>query len=144
MHFIFRYTTMLKKFIYTSLMTLVLASCSESVMDDINKDEANPPVDIVDAKFQLTDAIVSTAFTTYGGPYAWYVSSYTEQSFGTGNNQLMKTELRQRTETAGSSSDRRPLRRRGQYQIHSRKMCRGRRKRRTERYRRHGAGSLVP
>lgn len=104
MHFIFRYTTMLKKFIYTSLMTLVLASCSESVMDDINKDEANPPVDIVDAKFQLTDAIVSTAFTTYGGPYAWYVSSYTEQSFGTGNNQLMKTELRQRTETAGSST----------------------------------------
>lgn len=95
---------MLKKFLYTSLTALVLASCTDSVMDDINKDEANPPVDIVDAKFQLTDAIVSTAFTTYCGAYAWYVSSYTEQSFGTGNNQLMKTELRQRTETAGSST----------------------------------------
>ena len=95
---------MLKKFLYTSLSALVLASCTDSVMDDINKDEANPPVDIVDAKFQLTDAIVSTAFTTYCGAYAWYVSSYTEQSFGTGNNQLMKTELRQRTETAGSST----------------------------------------
>lgn len=95
---------MLKKFLYTSLTALVLASCTDSVMDDINKDEANPPVNIVDAKFQLTDAIVSTAFTTYCGAYAWYVSSYTEQSFGTGNNQLMKTELRQRTETAGSST----------------------------------------
>ncbi len=95
---------MLKKLLYTSLLATVLASCSESTMDDINKDEANPPVGIVNAKFQITDAIVSTAFTTYAGQYAWSVSSYTEQTFGTGNNQLMKTELRNRTETAASTS----------------------------------------
>ena len=73
-------------------------------MDDINKDEANPAVDIVDAKFQITDAIMSTAYSTYGGAYAWYVSSYTEQVFGTGDNQLRKAELRNSNETAASTT----------------------------------------
>ena len=79
---------MFKKFLSLSLIAISFAACTEDVMDDINKDEANPAVDIVDAKFQITDAIMSTAYSTYGGAYAWYVSSYTEQVFGTGDNQL--------------------------------------------------------
>ena len=95
---------MFKKFLSLSLIALSFAACTEDVMDDINKDEANPAVDIVDAKFQITDAIMSTAYSTYGGAYAWYVSSYTEQVFGTGDNQLRKAELRNSNETAASTT----------------------------------------
>ncbi|MGN0282121.1 MAG: SusD/RagB family nutrient-binding outer membrane lipoprotein [Prevotella sp.] len=73
-------------------------------MDNINKDNAHPSPEIVSAKFQLTDAIMSTGFTTVSGAYAWYVSSLTEQEFGTGNNQLMKAELRNSQEWAASTT----------------------------------------
>ena len=95
---------MFKKLLYITFLGLAVASCSEDTMDNINKDEANPPSSAVNAKFQVTDAIVATGFTGWGGAYAWYVSSYTEQTFGTGNNQLMKAELRLRGETAASST----------------------------------------
>lgn len=95
---------MFKKYLYIILLGLFAVSCSEDTMDNINKDEANPPAATVDAKYQITDAIMSTGFTTWSGAYAWYVASYTEQIFGTGNNQLMKAELRQRTETAASTT----------------------------------------
>ena len=84
---------MLKKFLYTAVLGLTVASCSESVMDDINKDEANPPAGVVDAKFQITDAITGTGYSTWGGNYAWYVSIYNEQTFGTGNNPVSYTHL---------------------------------------------------
>lgn len=73
-------------------------------MDRINENETSKTADKVGAKFQLTDAEVSTAFSLVNGAYAWYVSSYTEQLFGTGNNQLMKAELRQTSETASSTT----------------------------------------
>lgn len=95
---------MFKKFLYTAFLGLLTVSCSENLMDDINKDEGNPPAGVVNAKFQISDAITSTGYSTWGGAYAWYVASYTEQIFGTGNNQLMKAELRNRTETAASST----------------------------------------
>lgn len=95
---------MFKKLLYITFLGLAAASCSEDTMDNINKDEANPPSSAVNAKFQVTDAIVATGFFGWGGAYAWYVSSFTEQTFGTGNNQLMKTELRLRGETAASST----------------------------------------
>ena len=95
---------MLKKFLYMALLGAVMTSCSENLMDEINKDESNPPASSVNAKFQITDAIVGTGYSTWGGAYAWYVASFTEQIFGTGNNQLMKAELRMRSETAASST----------------------------------------
>lgn len=95
---------MFKKLLNIAIVGVLFASCSEDVMDRINKDEANPPAATVSAKFQITDAITSTGYSTWGGAYAWYVSSYTEQIFGTGNNQLMKAEIRQRSETAASST----------------------------------------
>lgn len=86
------------------LAAVSMTSCTESVMDEINKDDHNPPVNAVDPKFQITDAITATAYTGWGSNYAWYVASFTEQIFGTGNNQLMKAELRLRTETAASTT----------------------------------------
>ncbi len=94
----------MKKYLLIALLGLVGVSCSEDTMDNINKDTSNPPVDKVPAKLMITDAIMSSAFTTVSGAYAWYVSSYTEQEFGTGNNQLMKIETRNRNEMASSTT----------------------------------------
>lgn len=87
-----------------ALATMLFSSCSEDMLDRINKDETSKTADKVAAKFQLTDAEVSTAFSTVNGAYAWYVSSYTEQLVGTGNNQMMKAELRNPSETASAAT----------------------------------------
>lgn len=73
-------------------------------MDRINRDEAHPGQSVVSAKFQLTDAIVASVFTTNTGNFSWYVSSYTEQLLGTGNNQAKNAELRSVNEIAASST----------------------------------------
>ena len=46
----------------------------------------------------------SSRITTTSGAYAWYISSFTEQEFGSGNNQLMKAELRNANELASSTT----------------------------------------
>lgn len=94
----------MKKIFLMSLVALLAVSCSEDTMDEINKDNSNPAVDKVGAKFMITDAIMSTGYTTTSGAYAWYISSFTEQEFGTGNNQLMKAELRNPVEVMASST----------------------------------------
>ena len=86
------------------LATMLYSSCSEDMMDRINKDETSKTADRVGAQFQLTDAEVATAYSVVNGAYAWYVSSYTEQLFGTGNNQLLKIEQRQISEVAGATT----------------------------------------
>lgn len=86
------------------LATMLYSSCSEDMMDRINKDETSKTADRVGAQFQLTDAEVATAYSVVNGAYAWYVSSYTEQLFGTGNNQLLKIEQRQVSEVAGATT----------------------------------------
>ena len=95
----------MKKYLYIALLGLLATSCTEDVMDSINKDQGNPPASSIDAKFQITDGIMSTAFTTISGTYAWYASSYTEQIFGCGANQLMKAETRDRGEIMSSSTN---------------------------------------
>ena len=87
-----------------ALATVLFSSCSEDMLDRINKDETSKSPEVVPSKFQLTDAEVATAYSTVNGAYAWYVSSYTEQLFGTGNNQMMKAELRNTSETASSAT----------------------------------------
>ena len=79
-------TQIMKKIFSIALIALAAASCSDDTMDNINKDNANPPADKVPAYLQITDAIMSTGFTTTSGAYAWYISSFTEQEFGSGNN----------------------------------------------------------
>ena len=87
-----------------SLASLMMMSCSEDVMDRINEDKAHPAAAAVDAKYQITDAEVASAYSIVNGSYAWYVSSYTEQIFGTGNNQLKNVELRLIGETAAAAT----------------------------------------
>ena len=87
-----------------ALATMLYSSCSEDMMDRINKNETSKTADRVGAQFQLTDAEVATAYSVVNGAYAWYVSSYTEQLFGTGNNQLLKIEQRQVSEVAGATT----------------------------------------
>jgi hypothetical protein len=87
-----------------ALATMLYSSCSEDMMDRINEDETSKTADRVGAKFQLTDAEVATAYSVVNGAYAWYVSSYTEQLFGTGNNQLLKIEQRTVSELAGATT----------------------------------------
>lgn len=87
-----------------SALAMTNVSCSEDTMDRINKDNEHPAVNNVDAKYQLTDAIVSSVFSTNCGNLAWYVSIYTEQTFGTGNNQAKNAELRSVNEIAASST----------------------------------------
>ena len=87
-----------------ALATLLVTSCSENLMDEINEDETLKTADRVGAKFQLTDAEVATAYSVVNGSYAWYVSSYTEQLFGTGNNQLKNVEVRNVAEMAGATT----------------------------------------
>ena len=73
-------------------------------MDSINKNNENPPSDKVPARLQITDAIMSTGFSTVSGDYSFYLSSITEQEFGSGNNQFMNLELRNANEVAASST----------------------------------------
>ena len=93
------------KYLYgLALATMLFSSCSENLMDRVNRKETSKTADKVAAKVQLTDAEVATAYSTVNGAYAWYVSSYTEQLFGTGNNQMMKAELRNPSETASAAT----------------------------------------
>lgn len=79
-------------------------ACSEGTMDDINKDTYHPTGDVVPAYLQLSEAIMSTGFSTVSGDFAFYCSSLNEQEFGTGNNQLMKVEMRNPVELANNTT----------------------------------------
>jgi len=72
-------------------LPLVMSSCSEDRMDEINKN-INDPVD-VSAKFIITDIITRTAFNNVGGDINTYMSTYVEHEVGT-HNQLWDAEHR--------------------------------------------------
>lgn len=91
------------KYLFIGLVAILFTSCSEDLMDRINVDKANPAAESVDGKFVIPGAIMNTAYNTISGNYAWYISSFTEQEFGTGNNQLMRTELRNVSEYMATS-----------------------------------------
>ena len=95
--------TMIKKYIAIALIALTATACSEDLMDRINEDKANPSAEIVSGKYIIPGAIMNTAHSTVSGNYAWYVSSFTEQEFGTGNNQLKNAEIRNTNEYSASS-----------------------------------------
>ena len=94
----------LKNILGIIAISALAASCSEDTMDRINKDNAHPGLNVVSAKFQLTDAEVSSVYNINCADMSWYVASYTEQIFGTGNNQLKNAELRSTNETAASAT----------------------------------------
>ena len=90
--------------IILSIAFLGFTSCSEDLLDKINKDNQNPSPDAVPAYLQLSEAIMSTGFNTVSVVYAFYLSSLNEQEIGVGNNQLMKAELRNSSEWAASTT----------------------------------------
>lgn len=87
-----------------SIALLGLTGCSEDTLDKINKDNQHPAPDAVPAYLQLSEAILSTGFSTVSGDYAFYLASLNEQEIGVGNNQLMKAELRNASEWAASTT----------------------------------------
>lgn len=69
----------------------LFASCSEDTMDGINKN-SNHPNDI-QAKFLMTDALVSTGFSTVGGDFSLYSDIYMEYEVGV-FGQMYSAEIR--------------------------------------------------
>ena len=96
----------MKKYIFAILSSALIgfSACSEDTLDEINKNTEDPAPEIVPAYLQLSEAIMSTGFSTVSGDLAFYLSSLTEQEIGVGNNQLAKAELRNSVEWASSTT----------------------------------------
>jgi hypothetical protein len=73
----------MRKVIYiliTAIVVLTLWSCSEEIMDDINKN-VNDPTDMASGLI-ITDVMTNTAFTVVGNDFAFYASIYIEHNVG--------------------------------------------------------------
>ncbi len=73
----------MKKIIYISFSAFLffsLWSCSEKIMDRINKD-VNDPSDMA-SRLIITDAMTASAFSVTGGDFAFYSSIYIEHNTG--------------------------------------------------------------
>ncbi|MDO9152447.1 MAG: SusD/RagB family nutrient-binding outer membrane lipoprotein, partial [Paludibacter sp.] len=77
--------------IYFLLMLVALTSCSEDVMDGINKNPNDPTA--VASRFILTDVMTSTAFSITGADYNFYASVFMELNVGT-QGQMYNAEIR--------------------------------------------------
>ncbi len=88
-------------FLYLMLTCLTLfSSCSEDVMDRINKNVDNSTN--MASKFIITDVIASTAFRTTGTDLAFYASVYIEHNVGI-YGQMYNAEIRQSEPTSSST-----------------------------------------
>jgi len=83
-----------------AILALTLWSCSESVMDDINKD-INDPGDMV-SRLIITDAMTASAFSIVGGDFNYYASIYIEHNVGT-FGQFYNAEIRSSEPSASST-----------------------------------------
>lgn len=84
----------MRKFINIALaaiLVLSFASCSEDIMDDINKDVNNP--NDIPTRLTITDVMTSTAFNVVGSDLAFYASVYVEHNTGIWN-QFYNAEIR--------------------------------------------------
>jgi len=87
---------------FTAILTMSLWSCSEDIMDDINKDINNPGD--VESRLIITDCMTSSAFNTYGGDFALFSSVYIEHNAGT-YNQFYYADIRSSQPTASATYD---------------------------------------
>jgi hypothetical protein len=69
------------KILLIALASLLITSCSEDKMDEINQDVNNALT--MSAQSELPDAILKSAFETTGTDIAWYATVYIEHSTGT-------------------------------------------------------------
>ena len=74
----------MKKYIFMTLTVVLfgLTACTEDAFDRINKDNEHPSPEAVPAALQLTDAIMSTGFSTVSGDFAFYLSQRTRGRYG--------------------------------------------------------------
>lgn len=71
--------------------TLLLQSCSEDKLDDINKNQNDP--ETIEAKYLLTDVMTATSFSITGSDLAFYSSIYSELLAGI-DNQMYRAQTR--------------------------------------------------
>jgi len=93
----------MKKVIYimsAAILTLSVWSCSESIMDEINKN-VNDPSDML-SRLIITDAITGTAFSVVANDFTFYASIYAEHNSGTWN-QFYNADIRSAEPTASST-----------------------------------------
>jgi hypothetical protein len=93
----------MKKVIYiffAGILTLNLWSCSEKIMDDINRD-VNNPTDM-ESRLIVTDCMTSTAFSTLENDFTFYASVYIEHNVGA-MGQLYNAEVRSAEPKASST-----------------------------------------
>jgi len=81
---------------YTNILMIALCagmvySCSEDIMDGINKN-VNNPTD-VSSRLTITDAMTSSAFSVTGSDLSFYASCYVEHNVGI-YNQMYNAEIR--------------------------------------------------
>lgn len=81
-----------KSILSVAFVSIAFVSCSEDIMDEINKDRDHTTS--VPAKFTLAEVITSTAFSNVGGDFNTYFASYVEHEVGI-SNQLYRAEIRQ-------------------------------------------------
>ena len=86
--------------LFGTIAALSFAACSESFMDDINKD-VNNPAD-VDSKFIIPELVLQTAHVNVGGDCNTYFGVYVEHWTGT-HNQLWQAEVRNGIERVAST-----------------------------------------
>lgn len=81
---------------------LVVVSCSKDALDKVNRDRNNAS-DVL-AKFILTDAMTSTAFSVSGGDISLYSSIYVEHEAGV-HNQTYNAEIRDGEPTLATTNN---------------------------------------
>jgi hypothetical protein len=93
----------MRKVIYliiTAILTVTLLSCSEKIMDEINKN-VNNPTDMQSALI-ITDVMTNTAFSVTDGDFAFYASVYMEHNVGI-YNQFYNAEIRSSEPTSSTT-----------------------------------------
>ncbi len=79
------------KISFTVILAIAFWSCSENVMDRINRDVNDPTQ--VESRLIITDAITSTSFSVIGSDLAFYASVYVEHNTGI-YGQMYNAEIR--------------------------------------------------
>lgn len=86
--------------LFAAILAMISWSCTESIMDDINKD-INDPSDMT-SNLIITDAMTASAFNVVGGDFCLYASIYIEHNTGT-FGQFYNAEIRSSEPTASST-----------------------------------------
>ena len=92
------------KKIYIAIISLGIlffgSSCSENIMDELNKNVNNP--ENMSSRLMLTDLMTTSAFTVTGSDLAFYASVYIEHNVGI-FNQLYNAEIRANEPTSSTT-----------------------------------------